>query len=1002
MQQNKNQKGVYSFLVNRPKGTFLILVCAAILSCIAMLQLKKQLIPSYFSSNNFHIRFSEILGSPSSIDENFAHPLAKELQQLKGVEKVQTFSSQNRLSVSVRFPPETNLRNARSMLTNAINKSASFMPESMQYRIRRWDPDQSPILWVGIQVDTKEREEKFQKQQYFEEQLLPSLQGVEGVAEVNTYGKNKVAIQVRLLPGVLKQYKINASDVAKVLRKQYNMEALGIVSGTNIHYSTELKNLEEVENLYLTSALQLKNVANVEKIVVPRYRYVSLDGKSLFFMSFKKTSDANLTELAKSIDKKLIQISEKHNYRFETLWSQAKTIKSLLDDVSMTIIYAIVASFLSVILFIRSIKMALLLLCGIPLTLLFTLATLKVTGQTINLVTLSGLLVAAGLMVDNSIVVLEQLKREGYWSVKRLVGPLLASSLTSICIFFPAFLFEQNSGFARYLRHISAPIMATIMFSLFVSLVILPFIFHWLKQPQKTETPSKKDRLSVKPYFFGLFFNRHIYYMLACLLFLGASFFLSTLLPKKAAEIWGNKFRFEARFDRQIGFSTKTQYVQWIENILLKNKLKIGFKSLRVDLRGRNTTNASYRLEMLASAPRSLRAIESKVTQIVPRIVGVSYSLDDSETDSFGEQESPLNWTLLGNDYLSLKKNYLMLKEKLIALQNVTSVTTDADTSPLKVFSFELTSKTSEARGIAETLSTSTETSEVSELEDGTSVFLSYLSPLENIALVQKTIFGGIPLETFSTGAFEKIPETIRRRNGYVSLGFEVNINPKLEKVDYQNASTNIQNYVENFLFSSGVKIENQALRAASEKSRGTMVIALLALLLLLVILGSYLESLYLGFGILMSVVFAGVGAQITGQLLGVGFGFGKVMAIILLAGISVNIGIVLIAEFEKIYNQTAKSLDCLQRSIEQGVAIRLKPILMTVVTTITGMIPMAIADDPIPGLPFSDLAKLVIGGMLYSLPICLIWVPALYYSKRVPLQTSITSLVPKRFHKNV
>ncbi|MFQ5751510.1 MAG: efflux RND transporter permease subunit, partial [bacterium] len=450
------------FSVNRPVTVIMSLVALLVIGYIAFTQISVDLMPAGFTPPFLGVWTPYPNSNPQEVEEQIAKPIEDQIQTISGVRRVTSNSSGTGCWTFIEFAQGTDMDLAYAQLRDRMDRVKAEIPEDIErLYLRKWSNDDSPILWYAL-VETELHEDPYL---LVEQHLQKPLERIDGVAKVDIWGAEEKSILLQINQDLVKSYKVNLYEVIQKLRKDNFSISSGFVKEGErkiyVRSFGKFRALEEIKNLPIRGAnLRLKDIAEIKYDVPERRWRLRIDDKKAITLGIYKESVANTVELCQKVSQRFEEEFKRdpklNGFRMESLFNQGQFIEDSVDNLQRTAMWGGLFAFCVLYFFLRRFRMTMIVILAIPLSLLITLMVLYFIGWSLNLINMMGLMISVGMVVDNSIVVLESIARcreEGdnliqatTRGVGEVGGAVLASTLTTVAVFFPIVFVEGVAG----------------------------------------------------------------------------------------------------------------------------------------------------------------------------------------------------------------------------------------------------------------------------------------------------------------------------------------------------------------------------------------------------------------------------------------------------------------------------------------------------------------------------------------------------------------------------
>ncbi len=961
--------------------------------------------------------------------------LERDLVTLPDFKNIDSVSSNSLSWITITFQDDVDPYSMLPEIRNRIRQLANELPDDL-----RGEPvaivggaTMLPIMIFSVQGGS----DIGRASRYVSDTLVPRLTRIPGVAEASVSGGKTPRISIRLRLEALMARGIAVAQIHQILT--YNNLRLPVGEATwrgttaNVRFDGSFSSLEEIGNLPIGTGedqrvIRLGEVADIGlEYPDPNY-HVDSDGSPLLIVTVTKRSDGNTLDIARQV-RKVLQESEQQTsggMQYTILSDDSRNVSSSLMTVARSGIMGVIMSILVIFLFLSDLRATLIIGLSIPLSILFTFIGMRIAGLTINIMSLSGMVIALGMVVDGSIVMLEQVIRLHRGSERTageaiLLGSdqvgssILASTTTTVAVFIPISMLSGLIG--SILRDVSLTLILALTASLLVAVVVVPFLLRVLLKDDRTQEKrlslfnrgiAKLEQLYRRALAWSLASRRFIILLAVSVLvvtgFVGGALGL-TFIPST------DNSDFYVDLDFPIGFSLEQTHRKALQAETLIRQAVPEIQTL-VMYSGQNSgygfsaTNQAYAKVVLVPRAERTRGIHEIILDVQQLLAA---SLTDTKVKvtnggfdkmvGFVSGGGGYGLTLLGEDMEILFATASRIREHLAKDPDV--VTTALDTSyDSNTLVIDMAHRYMSAVGVnsAEAALTSTilfqgvdagrfTTAEGTRYDlhlhaDLTDKPLS----LDTLALIQ------VPSMTGETISFASIAD-LREEQSVSQINHSersktITISGTLVSENTAEVLRRMNQYLAENPLPSGVKSKSGGIIELISGAIAPMVTALvIALFLVYTVMVIQFERFRQPLIVMVSVPFCLIGVVLGLLLFGSTVSMISIMAVIALGGMVVNNGIILIDYINLLRDQARPAgllqveleLTQLDSSVTEGAASRLRPILMTTLTTMLGVVPMALARGEGAEM-YAPLGQAIAGGLLTSTLITLFIIPVLYY----------------------
>lgn len=878
--------------------------------------------------------------------------------------------------------------------------------------------------------------------EYVENTIKPQLTSIDGVSEVTITGGKELCVDIKIRLADLTAKGISVTQVYQVIN--YGNVSLPVGNAEyesktiDVRYSGNFSSLEDIKNLPVgvgdkNVVIRLQDVADVELVYPKEKIYVTDSQESIIVIDVTKRTDGNVIKIIKQV-KEIINESEKLTngaVHYEIISDDSRTIKASLSTVIKSGITGVIMAIIVLFLFLNDARSTLIIGISIPLSILFTFVGMKLMGISINLMSLSGIVVALGMVVDGSIVMIEQVYR--YYSQKDKNGnqlysvdesifngskevssSIFASTATTVVVFFPIASLSGIVG--MILKDVSITIILALIASVLVALIVIPFLMKQLFNKdgpkEKKETRFNKIIKKIEAiYKKGLSWtieNRKFVIIISISVLL-VSILLAGALGLSFIPSTDNS-DFYVYLEFPIGQSleeTKLRIAQ-VQDLVYKNvpeiKTTVFYSGNSGGIAAGNSPNTGYAHIVLVPVAERSRRIHTIILE-VQKIL--SANIPDAKVKvSNGGFDKLVGYvsggggyglTLVSEDTNLLLKEANRIEEFLKTDKDVvtTSVDTSFDSTTLVLdMSHEFMSSlgiTSYEAGITTAiLFTGMDVGRFKNEVNGNRYDIKLRSDITDQPITLDTI-SKINIKSLSgkNVSFASIADTKIEQNissiNHTNRAKTVTISASLVSEDTAGVNTRVNEYLAKNPLQDNVKSQTGGIMELLGDSIPPMITALLiACFLVYTVMVLQFEKFKQPFLVMGTIPFCVIGVILGLLIFGSTVSLLSLLGVIALAGVVVNNGIILIDYINLLRerqkeNKKEETVETLKENIINGASSRIRPIFMTTLTTMLGVIPMAVANGEGAEI-YAPLGQSIAGGLLTSTLITLFIIPVLYF----------------------
>ncbi|BBI34591.1 efflux RND transporter permease subunit [Cohnella abietis] len=925
----------------------------------------------------------------SSMDRAVTGPLEKSLSAIKG--KTNTFSSSGDgfSQVNLNFDSNTNMKEAKLEVEKAVNSVQLPANVSPPYVVQ-FNTSMIPISFVTLTFNDGVSDAQ---KEILEQQVLDEFKAIDGVGEVQLSGKSLP--KVSIIP-----------DVEKLAARGVPLEALyGVLQGrdaaasigestldgqiVNLNVSASLQDLESVKKLPVAEGVKLGDVANVT-FNNAKESLFRIDGKDALEYVISKGANSNAVKVGQGVDKIIEKYNEENKavnmkVMVSTSDQVVHSVNSMMREVLLGALFATIV----ILIFMRNVRATLVTIVSIPLSLAMTLYLLDLSGITLNILTLGGVAVAVGRLVDDSIVVIEnifrRLQKEKFSSelvidaTKEVARAITASTLTTIAVFLPMSLLR--GGLQSFLLPFALTMTYSLLSSLLVALTLIPLMSAGVLRNSKIKEHQPSQRF-VRLLEWNL---RHKWLpIIGAFVLLIASIGTYVVMPKGAIDTSSAE-----NLTVSLEYKPDTPVAQVLENghkleTFLMNREEVDW----VTMGNGNSADAakygsvssptlvSYMLKMKkgADAAKVMEAVKSE---------GAHYPGAEliTATGGFmsGGSSTQVIVDITGDNLEMIGKTADEVIAKIKPIKDVLKVESNQQEKKT-VYTLEVNPTEAKAGNIATQLQGMLNSIPVGSITlDGQMVevllepSLKPKSENELSSLTVMTDAGPKPISSVAKWVKEEQATTFFQKDGKSYVRVSASVEPsQLSKVGAE-----INKQLKDVKPPEGVKLNVGG--ASADQSADIMSLFMMMLVsvgIVYLIMVFTFKTLKAPLAIISSIAFVPIGAVLGLIVTGVTPDFTAIFGVVMLIGIVVTNAIVLIDRVK--HNELEREMT-IRASLLEAAGTRMRPILMTAIATVGAMLPLVFGSAEGGSIVSQSLAIVVIGGLVVSTLLTLVIVPCLY-----------------------
>lgn len=974
------------------------------------------------------------------VEEEITNILEADFVTLPGFKNISSSSANSVSAITISFQDDIDPYDQLTEVRNRINQKMPDLPEGIQGipNVLVGGVDMLPIITFTLTGG----EDSARLTDYIENTIKPQITSISGVSDVKITGNKTLQLNIKLRMADLMSKGISVTEVYQTLNYANIKLPIGTAEYENrvidVRYDGSFSSITDIENLPVGIGdgdviIRLKDIADIG-LDYPDSDILVTDGQAnIIVASVTKRSDGNVMDITKEVKEVLAKSTSDTNgaVHYEVVSDDSRIVNASISTVIRSGVTGIIMAIIVFLLFLSDARATLIIGISIPLSLLFTFIGMKVMGLGLNLMTLSGMVVALGMVVDGSIVMIEQVYRhyhkrnsDGtralsvsnaiYAGSDEVASSIFAGAATTIVVFIPIALLSGLVG--MILKDVAITLILTITASLLVAIIVVPFLLKQFLRPEgpKEKPPTKfnrgvakLERVYKKMLSWSLI-NRKFVLVLAITLLILAGFLIQSLGIAFIPSTDNSDFYATIKFP--VGQSLeKTQE----ELIGAKNLIDAQVSEVHTAVVYSGTTddlvsagsnsNKGYIHVVLVPVAERTRRVQEIILEVQNLL---SSSIPDASiTVSNGGFDRLLGLVTGGTGYgiTLVSENLDVLYSEALRIQNFLRtdpdvVTVDMNTSfDNTTFVIDMSHEYMSSLGITSyesgitsaILFSGMDIGRFSDKTDNTRYDIRLFSDITDRPITKDTL-SNIRVKSMSGEivSFAVLANTITEQSmstiNHTDRAKTITISTTLVGEDTSGVNNRMQNFLAQNPLAYGVQNQTGGILELIEDSVPPMITALLsACFLVYTIMVLQFEKFRQPFLVMGTVPFSIIGVVISLLIFGSTLSLLSFFGIISLVGIVVNNGIILIDYIELLRKKTTQSSHetkkTLAENIVVGSASRIRPIFMTSLTTMLGVVPMAMSTGEGSEI-YASLGQAIAGGLLTSTLITLFIIPVLYY----------------------
>ncbi|MGI6031307.1 MAG: efflux RND transporter permease subunit [Eubacteriales bacterium] len=1017
--------------IKRPVTVLMVMFIVLMLGGVSLSQMKLDLMPKM--EIPVAIVYTSYSGAgPEEVENLVTKTIEGAVANVENVDTIMSSSSEGTSMVMIQFVDDTNMDNATNWLREGVDMVKGYLPEGADNpTIMKLNMNSMPIAMMTIQSENLDANEL---KALVEDKIESRLESQEGVASVDLYGGSEKEIVVELDQDRMEGLGLEMSTVSQILAAENTNIPGGSVDYGDKTYTIssklQMKSLEDVKETPISlpsgTVIQLQDIANVQERQKDVSSYSRVNGEECIMLSVTKASDANTVEAVNNIKKELESInSDYKELTCEMVNDQAEYIELVIGGLVQNIFLACGLAIFILFIFLKNVGLTAVIGVSIPMSIIATFVLLYFSGTTLNILSLGGLTLGVGMLVDNSVVVIESIyshrnagmgKVEGTYEGTRLMtNSIVGSTLTTVVIFVP-FAFATGLIMDMF-RDMAMSVIFSLLASLVMAMTVVPMLAgNVVNNIHRNHAPKQLN-----------FINRFISWVDRTIKYLNVIYSkaLAVALRKRKSVLAGalalfvgslcllpfigmelmpaadeGSISISVNMPKGTNLETTNEVTAQVEQFLTTipevekvstqvsgsssgSMLSSGGGSITVSLVDKNQRD------------RSTDDVADAIRQGTRQIPGCEISVSAANSMMGGSSSlgsAGISLEVRGEDLDVLRDvcdQLIYQIEKVEGTREVTSSLEDAS----KEVAVHIDRDKARQYGlvganIASGIRTAVDGTVATTLKkdgDEEDIRLTYpnnhITDVESLQYITiRTPMGGyVPLSAVAEISLEDTPTSISR----MDQGRYATVSASIYGRDTGSVSRDVNHIIETMNLPTGYSVSQGGSVEQMMDAFGSMgLVLVMAIALVYMVMAAQFESLLYPFIIMFTMPLSTIGSFfllfITGQTLSMP----SLIGFLMLVGIVVNNGIILV---DSINHQRKEYNMQVEDAILEAAPKRLRPILMTALTTILGMFPMifSMAD----GAEMQrGMGLVVAGGLTTSTFLTLFVVPVLYvYFNKLP-----------------
>lgn len=989
--------GITRFVLKRPVTVLMALLCLIVFGISSVFNATLEQMPDM--DQPMMIIMANYSGaSPEDMDELVTQLIEDQVSTLEGVKSMSSTTSEGRSMIMLEYDYDTDMDEAYSDLTKSLN-SIRDLPDDVEPTVMEMNNNAQASMMLTIANPSQEN-----LYDYVDQKIVPELEKLSTVAEVSTMGGSSEYIKIELMSDMMDQYNVSISDIKSAMSAANLSYPSGSAESGNLDLSvstlTQHDTLDELLEMPITVSgnkiIYLEDIAVVSYAEEQKGGVSRYNGEETISISLTKQQSSTAMDLSKQVQQVIKSLqNDDDDLTITVARDEADSIQDSLKDVAETMVMAVVISMIIIFLFFGDFKASLIVGSSIPTSILMSLIVMTRAGFTLNIITMSGLVLGVGMMVDNSIVVLESCFRAmdkqedkgalGYAKAALegtniVVASIFGSTVTTCVVFIPLVFLNGMSG--QMFGAMGYTIVFCMCASLLSAIAIVPLCYMMYKPKERSSAPATRPLTFLQDAYrkiMSVLLKHKAIVMLASVGIIVATVFLASGMQTElmTADDTGTV---------SVSIETRPGLITEQADAILAEAESIvaDHEDVESYMLRYNNDEGTITAYLKDDRKMSTDEVVSQWENEMADLENCTITVEASTSMSMMGRSRGYEAILKGTQYDELQEVSNEIVNELIARDDVKNVHSSIEnTAPVVAVKVDPVAASAEgltAAQIGTMVKQMLDGEEVTTLKvDGQEISVKAEYPedqyktvpqLERI-IVKKPSGGYVALSDVAEIYYKDSPSSIEKED----KSYQITIS-----ADYVDSSSSaaVKTKIDNEVISPNLsgtitRGTNSRDRMMQEEFSGLYNAIAVAVFLIFVVMAAQFESPKFSFMVMTTIPFSLVGSFGLLKLTGVSMSMTSILGFLILVGTVVNNGIL----YVDTVNQYRMEMPLRKALIEAG-ATRMRPIMMTSLTTILSMLPMAMAFGS-SGSTTQGLAVVNIGGLSVGVLVALFILPVYY-----------------------
>lgn len=1027
---DEHQHWLPRFSVSRPVTVIMMLIAVLVVGAVAYVRIPIELFPEGFEEKTLIVFVPVPNATPTDVEETVVRPIEEIIGTIPKVKRIYSRASAGGCFVRVGFQTGADMKASYAELRDRMDRVMPEMPDEVErIYVRRFDENDIPIMYMALSLPAGIKDP-----QYAVDSIIkPAMQRIEGVGAVEINGLEGKEIIIEMDRTKVLAHGIDPGRLVARLRGQDSNTPGGwVIDGGRKFYVRSLgryTSAAEVEGIMIdaTTGLRLKDIATVSYRPPKREWAYQINGTPSVGIEVIRASGGNIASISKAIHGVLAQLQEQpllRGMKVDVFWDQGKHVKASIDNLRDAGLWGGLFAACILFAFLRAPRMTAIITLAIPLSLLITVIVLYFTGWTLNMATMMGMLLSVGMVVDNSIVIVENIYRHRQDGVEARrasihgageVGlAVTMATLTTVVVFLPLILMGSDQEFSFWMLRIGIPVIIGLLASLFIALVFIPLAALRLSRGRHHE--ELRVLVWIRTGYLWLLrlaLRRRLEAAIVIILALasitiplkkmkrdtnggGGDDNVWVFLEMPTGQTLADAETFISRMEERILEKKDTYDIQLLETRYRKDFGRI--QIVRKEPEAQDWYAVVWDDLMVKLGARRARLEKAQIEEELKSLLDMppGYTMRNSWRDR--EQDATVSVNLYGDDTETLVVLAREVERRLLAVPQIIAVDTEmergGDELQIRLDRDQARRLGVEPQAVSATIASTLRGMKLGDYyaPDGRRINIQLQTGetddarLDDVRELTFTNRDGrqIALESLAELYVTRTLGQIQREDRQTML----RITASAKKADMKTLGVSVDQAMAGLDLPRGYRWDKgQRFRNMEESDNAQSFAMLMAVSFVFFLMGVLFESFLLPLAVIIAIPFAFLGVYWTLYVTGTPFNIMAGIGVVILVGVVVNNAIVLV----DLVNRLRATGASRHESLIEAARHRFRPILMTTLTTACGLIPMALGDTKLIDMSYTPLGRAMMGGLICSTLLTLVVVP-LFYTLLDDLRTLLMS----------